>query len=340
MINYMTHRFDPTDGYGLWCLEQVKQLALLGVTVNPIQHAIAKDALDVCPEWFRRGFMHLNPENINLQVLPADAFLPLEGFNIGCTMWEDDVILPEWIENTNKYCDILIATCPFYANLFEQSGVKVPIYEVGGGIDPDKSCLFKPKDRPFTFVCLSDRGIRKGMEVVFNAFRQAFEGNNDVRLIIKTRQSGHDYKVLTYSDSRVSVIKKDVDDMSEIFALADCYVYPSYGDGWGLTPRQAVSHGVPTIAPRHTGLTVGIDDWATCILETFERPKSYYGGEGARWFKPTVDETVHAMRWVYENPTMAKERATKGRQWLLANQTWKHTAIALKRVIEGCRVNA
>jgi glycosyltransferase involved in cell wall biosynthesis len=181
-------------------------------------------------------------------------------------------------------------------------------------------------------LCLADRGVRKGLEVVINAWRKGFVGL-DARLIVKVGAKGHDYAVLSWLDNRIEILRKNIPSMTDVFALADCYVYPSYGDGWGLTPRQAVAHGVPTIAPRHTGLTVGIDQWATQILETFDRPLSFYGGNSARWFKPQIDETLDAMLQIYHNRDKARLQALDGRKWLLGNQTWQHSAKSLAEVV-------
>lgn len=333
-LNYAAWHFDHSDGYGLWSLMQTRALINEGLRVRPVPMREYQFILKDTPDYLL-PYMGLTWDKPTLQVGVADGWaMGIAGRVYGLTMHEDDVLPEGWADAINDKVDALFVPCPFYVDVFKAGGVKKPIHINHGGIDPNEAYPLPAVDRPYTFLALADRGERKGFEVAFNAFRAAFPTQTDVRLIFKTTSPTLTFDTLRAAEPRLRVISRRVDSMSQIYALADCYVYPSYGDGWGLTPRQTVAHGIPTIAPRHTGLEVGIDEWATVILETFTRPRSYYyEGTQGRWFKPTVEETAAAMRWCYENREQARAKAQAGRQWLLNNQTWAHSVRQLVGVM-------
>jgi glycosyltransferase involved in cell wall biosynthesis len=253
-------------------------------------------------------------------------------------MWEDDSIPRDWPTNIHATVERVIVPCDFYADVFKDAGVKVPIHVVPGGVNPETDLPLPDRsgERPFTFLVLGDRGVRKGLEVALNALRTPYWFNKDVRLVVKTRPGAgsNDLRIAKLVEPRVVIWEADVPSMAQVFAEADCYLYPSYGDGWGLTPRRAVMHGLPTIAPRHTGVQVGLDHWATQTLEMFTRPFSNYAHDQSKWFKPDFEELADGMRWVYEHYTEARCKAMQGRQWLSECQSWACTARGLSELME------
>lgn len=139
--------------------------------------------------------------------------------------------------------------------------------------------------------------------------------------------------LVPFSDSRITHWAEDCASSAEIFAQGDCFVFPSKGEGWGLPPREAVAMGIPTIVPRHTGLDVGIDCWATVILEKAQLTVSDLG-YGSQWYQPDIQEIAAAMTWCYEHPTEAREKALTGSKWLHEYQTWGDAAQALSALLE------
>lgn len=124
--------------------------------------------------------------------------------------------------------------------------------------------------------------------------------------------------------------------MADVFALADCFVFPSRAEGWGLPPREAAATGMPVIAPRHTGMIPGIDDWAAVVLEQFTRKPAWGLAKSVKgdWFEPDVDELAAAMRWCYDRRDEANMRGAAAACWLRANQTWDHAARDMIALLE------
>jgi hypothetical protein len=187
----------------------------------------------------------------------------------------------------------------------------------------------RPHKRPFTFLALGDRGSRKGISTTWGAFYKAFpvEDFPDVRLIVKSRPGAFPYlNESHFPTGRVRFWKEDVRSMSDVYPAADCFVFPTYGEGWGLPPRECAAMGIPVIAPRHTGCEHDIDRWATRVIEKYAMKPAMVEPEGSQWYVPDLEETAAHMRWVYEHQEEAQNRAQKCAEWLHRKQTWSHAA--------------
>jgi glycosyltransferase involved in cell wall biosynthesis len=248
-------------------------------------------------------------------------------------MTENTGIPKHWPETVNSVSERLIVPCDHNAAVFKARGVRVPISVVPGGTEPGEFPVLRPRSRPYTFMALADRPPRKGMELVWSAFYKAFP-TEDVRLIIKARPSTLSWlNTYNFTDRRVSFWKLDVDSLADVFAHVDCFVFPSFGEGWGMPPREAAMMGLPVIATRWSGLEVGIDQWAI-PLERYTlapaQPADYKG----EWAVPDLDEVIEKMRWCYDNQDAARAKGMAAAQWLRQNQTWEHSAQALVDLME------
>lgn len=328
-INWLADKFDPYSGYGRMGVYLVRELLKCGVTVTPAFLSMLET-----PAWLRDLMYRVNFNNITI-TLAFGEFLPaVPGRHWGFTMYEDTSIPEGWAEIINSNCERLLVPCEHNAETFAGAGVKVPIHVVHGGTDPDEfPVLPRGESRPYTFMCSGDGGERKGIDVAWSAFSRAFEGVEDVRLIIKCKtssMSGIYTDAFEESDSRIRLWKEDVDDLVSVYRQADCYVFPSYGEGWGMPPREAAMMGLPVITTRWSGLEVGIDQWAIPLNE-YEMRGSRLLTKNACWAIPSIDECAKKMRWCYEHPDEARTFGTMAARWLREHQTWAHSA---KRIVE------
>ncbi len=331
-INWLGDRFDSYSGYGRMGQYLVRELLKLGVTVAPM----VLPMLDQ-PTWLRDLMYRVDFNNITISLLYG-AFIPeLEGRQWGFTMYEDTSIPNGWAEIINSRCERLLVPCEHNAETFKGAGVSVPIHVVHGGTDPDEFPVSpRFESRPYTFMCLADGGERKGFDVAWLAFYEAFQGVDDVRLIIKCRENGMlglDTDAFEKSDPRIRLWREDVDDMPSVYRSADCYVFPSFGEGWGMPPREAAMMGLPVLATRWSGLEVGLDDWAIPI-EEYELVPSRLATKNACWAMPNYIEVAKKMRWCYDNPDAARAVGTMAARWLRANQTWTQSAERIVDLLE------
>lgn len=321
-INWCNYRYYFYDGYGRYGIAFLKALARSGqINIYPM----IIEQISEMPGWLQR-MAGLDFSRLTISCMPPNSAPTVPGRHWIMTMYEADAIPENWAAYCNSKAQLIIVPCEHNARVFYDQGVRVPIHVVHGGTCPEEFPVLPPRktERPYTFLALGDRGSRKGMDLVWRAFWQAFGDNPDVRLIVKVRPDSLRELDLTNSDRRVSVWREDVASMSSVYPHVDCFVFPSRGEGWGMPPREAAMMGLPVIATRYSGLEIGIDNWALPINNYV--PKTSMLPIKGTWACPDVDEVAERMKWCYEHQDEAKQFGLKAASWLRANQTWDHAA--------------
>jgi glycosyltransferase involved in cell wall biosynthesis len=328
-INY-AGRWEKNEGYGNFTYNFFDQLGKLPIDIAPIH-------LEQLNDWQIRHFRAAgyDPNRPLLLIHPPDLryVTKLPGRMWCFTMYEATALPENWVHNINQFCERLLVPNQFCVDVFERQGIEKPIHIIPGGIDPTMPIYAKEIDRPFTFLCLADRGNRKGHDLVWRAFYDVFGMSDNVRLITKMRQDPEglvNYLREDGSDYRISLYKSDVPEVADIYASVDCLVFPTRGEGWGLPPREAAACGVPTICTSW-GATEDIDNWGIGIGYKLE--KSLLPGNGL-WAEPNFEDLKNAMRMCYEMRGAVKHRAIEHAHWLRENQTWAHAANKLYSLMQ------
>ena len=254
-------------------------------------------------------------------------------YKIAFSTTEVDGIPHDWVQCFNEM-DEVWATSEFSKKAFVDSGVKVPVFNIGEGVDPN---YFHPEITPFPnppkekFRFLSNFawGRRKGVDVLFEAFRKEFSDNEDVCLMLKVLPSfwGHNIKdelKLVYDrKGSAPVYVYDIElkkwELGRLYTSASAFVWPSRGEGFGLPALEALACGLPVIATNHSAHLEFLTkdgkprDGVLLVdgkLEKYDKGDSIYY-PGFNWFSPSVDSLRKQMREVFENAKKYKEMALK-----------------------------
>lgn len=183
-------------------------------------------------------------------------------YRIGYTPWESTKLPPGWLERMNQ-CDEVWATSHWVAEVYRKSGVKPPVKVYHHGLDtkwqPHKRTI---DDGVVRFLHIGEPALRKGGQMAVDAFREAFGDREDVHLTVKAYGTSH---VALWDNGRLANLRDQYKNVTvitdtllsdELLALYHDHhimVYPSYGEGFGLIPLQALGTGMPVICS---------DDWA------------------------------------------------------------------------------
>jgi len=179
-------------------------------------------------------------------------------YQIGYTPWESTGIRPEWTERMNL-CDEVWATSDWNAEVFKNNGVTVPIKTYTHGIEkiwtPHKREL--REGRPFKFLHVGEPAPRKSGQLVVDTFIRMFGDNPDYQLTIK---SHHSHTIRVYDKygnfglpeniyNNIKVIKDEysAEQLVSLYHSHHVLIYPSWGEGFGFIPLQALATGMPTI---------------------------------------------------------------------------------------------
>jgi len=178
-------------------------------------------------------------------------------YQIGYTPWESTIIPDSWEAKINA-CDEMWTTSDWCKNVYENNGFKISnVYP--HGIDP----IWVPKKREkrnvIKFLHIGEPAPRKGGQETINAFIKLFGNNPNYSLTLKVYKES---RVRVYDDfgsilglpqemySNIKIDDRVLDD-KDLVALHhdhDILVYPTYGEGFGFIPLQALATGMPTIS--------------------------------------------------------------------------------------------
>lgn len=253
------------------------------------------------------------------------------------TMFEG-TILPTVYADRIKRADFLLTPSTWVRDLFCNYFENDRIFVINHGVEPVftyKARKF-PKKRPFRYLWVGAPNPRKGWEEMIHLWSAVFRENPFVELYIKTtRVGGIQKKGNVIVDGR----KLSIGELVKLYHDAHCFVFPTRGEGFGLTLAEAMRTGLPCISTYYSGVTDFFDDTVGFSVDhkigegSFENP-------GDRWrFKtemafPYVDQIVEFMLWVYKNYAKALMYGKKASLRITKDFTWERSAQTLVDIIE------
>ena len=175
------------------------------------------------------------------------------------TMFEGTTI-PKKYEERMVDADCLLAPSTWVAELFRQYFPDKSIFTINHGVD--KQFKFKkrhfPTGRPFRFLWVGAPNPRKGFEEVIVVWRELFERHRELELYIKT--TGPEKWSMNGKVERKSNVILDGRRLSDkqlikLYHSSHCFLFPTRGEGFGLTLAEAMRTGLPCISTYYSGLT-------------------------------------------------------------------------------------
>jgi len=185
-------------------------------------------------------------------------FMCSTSYKIGYTPWESTEFMPAWWNPLHKV-DEVWAPNFFTYDVFKNKLPNKKIFTYQHGIDH----AYKPRlkkynsEKPFTFLFIGEPYWRKDGDLVARTFAKLYGNNPDYRLIIKCSK----LNTIKLKDEQGFWASPDVlydniicitsflspEQMIELYDAADVFVYPTWGEGFGFNPLQAIAMGIPTI---------------------------------------------------------------------------------------------
>jgi glycosyltransferase involved in cell wall biosynthesis len=304
---------------------------------NPAHEGFSTKALVSSLRDARVNLIHLNAESVPL----AFAYLPdvfTGRYNIGFFYWELDSPAACHTLAMQILDEIWVASEFGVASY--QPHTRIPVTNVGVAFEAvpeirreDARALLRTRygirDTTFVFIATFDSfsfTTRKNPIGTIKAFQAAFEGGEDVMLILKTQNRSrleHRGQVseakaieeVAAGDPRVLLIDQTLDylDLLSLKRGCDAYVSLHRSEGWGFGPIEAMALGVPVICTAYSGNMEYCND-ATAWLVDYELvavPEEDYVFviPGQRWADPSIPSAVLAIRECFEEEEKRIEKA-------------------------------
>jgi len=280
---------------------------------------------------------------------------------IAYSMFESTKIPKNWQKILNREFDAVIVPDEFFVKVYQDCGVKIPIFVIPLGmyLDPfiTKSYLHtKPQERPFVFGNLGSFISRKNQAVLIQAFAIAFSNNPKVELILNGRYDDNDCLKLIQETKRslgldnvtITSLPLSWEDYVKELSSFDCYVSPSTGEGFSLQPREALALGIPSIVTDNTAqATICRSGYVKVVpsntpVQAFYKDFQPWHDDLGLQFECDVNALANALREMYENYELHALKAYESTNWVEQYRyTQLHhlykTIVLPKKVILGDR---
>jgi glycosyltransferase involved in cell wall biosynthesis len=256
------------------------------------------------------------PDVVIRQMFPPRVIDTPGGITCEYFGWEESRIPQSMVEDFNRYLDGVGVTSTFVRDVLRDSGVDIPVRVVGNGVEaPDTSVKLDTPElgdlRGFTFLHISSAFPRKGVDALLEAYFSAFDGTSDVTLVLKTFPNPHNQvgEILDRlrsghpSPPDVRWIDRDLGDgeLGGLYALADCYVHPARGEGFGLPVAEAMAAGIPVISVAYSGLADFVSDkTAVTVPYRLEPAQTHFDIPNSLWAEPDRQRLAREMQRMVE----------------------------------------
>lgn len=268
--------------------------------------------------------------------------------------FESSILPPGW-HLYPRAIDYLLPSSQYSYDIFARNGVpKEKMLVVPHGVDTN---IFNPCIPPFKlktekkvkFLLNAIPHARKLHDRVFRAYCDAFSGNDDVCLVLKTKFLVPKDPVRKPFEVNVEeMLEKEfgrrrnppeievindvfIDDIGSLYTACDCVVCMSSCEGFWLPGLEAMACGSLVIAPRHGGQLDFLNDGNSLLVNTKEMtaplthqywkadPKAVVGD-------PDTRHCAELMRRVYDNLATEKARVRDAARRTADEFSWERAA--------------
>lgn len=223
-------------------------------------------------------------------------------YKVGLHPWESSLLMPDWPGTMND-CDEVWSPSPLIGEWYRTfNGITKPIYTYEHGID----AVWKPQERKVTnklrFLHVGGEAYRKGLPETLKAFRAAFPDPDKagVEITYKLGEAGRGFNLSHHRGTNVVSGSMPFNELLNLHYQNHIFVYPSWGEGFGFNPFQAMATGMPTITTADWAPYRRFVDPALEVKTDFVDspwPTVHPG----KMFRPDHDDLVDRLRWAYEN---------------------------------------
>jgi glycosyltransferase involved in cell wall biosynthesis len=257
------------------------------------------------------------------------------------TMFESTKIPEEWVDYL-KEADKVIVPSRFCQQAFKNAGVESVVVPLGyddSVFKYQERINKRKKNKDFVFLHYNAYNIRKGFLEVVKAFTEEFAIDEPVKLVLKTTHKNPPIPFPPTVYPNIKVIKEALSEakLVELLKESDAFLFPSRGEGFGMTPLEAMATGLPAIVPNAHGISEYFNENYMYEVKVGEKcPAIYSRYKDVDTGEMVVCDVKHLrqqMRYIYEHQDEAIEKGKLASEYV-KNYTFTDTAKKLKGVID------
>lgn len=307
-------------GYGTVGRNLVKALYAVGAdpALFPIGNAVVpNDELELFQKAAEKAkFYNCHAPSFRLWHAWDLSQHPTKGRRSAATFFELDTLKLEEVYQLNQM-DQVFAFGNWAKDVMRKNGVTSSIEAIHCGVDRN---LFSekplPAGGPTRFINAGKWEIRKGHDILLQAFLRAFGPEDDVELVMlcdnpflspeETNEWVSYYKNSPLGNKvRIPMRLQTHKEVADLFATCHCGVFPSRGEGWNLEALELLSMGRHVIATPVTAHTDYLNSENSILVPVGDKDKAYDGkwffGQG-NWYQLndiTIETLANAMKTMH-----------------------------------------
>ncbi len=194
--------------------------------------------------------------NVALHLCHPENFNPVDGKrNILFTMCESPA-LPAVYEEKFKLADAVFAPSRFCGDAFEPILAGKPMRISPLGFDSNQFTRQEKSWQPgeqFVWLWLGAPNARKGWDLILESWVALFSEIPWMQLFMKTSSYKGDGKVVRKGNITLDSRSYREESLVNLYNIADGFILPTQGEGWGLSILEALGTGLPVITTRWGG---------------------------------------------------------------------------------------
>lgn len=339
-------------GYGIAGFNIAKTMFELGFNVGLF--VIGQGAVDepqhkeLIETMVRNGHMY-NPDAPCLRIyhqFSMDMFVG-KGPRIGFPIFELDTFTDREKHHLQSL-DAIFVCSKWAKEVVEHNGIDTPTFVVPLGTDRS---IFYPEpqqrtDKTTRFLNIGKWEIRKGHDILLEAFNSVFEPNDDVELwlvcdnpFIGSKNDEWKNKFLqSKMGHRIRLVPRlqTQRHLAKVMNLVDCGVFPTRAEGWCLPALDMMSCGKPVIITNYSGQTEFVNKENAMMVDSIGFKKAedgvWFHGQG-NWGWPDVAQLHYHMRQVHLAKQSGINMYNSAGAATASKFSWTNT---VKNIVESC----
>jgi glycosyltransferase involved in cell wall biosynthesis len=121
--------------------------------------------------------------------------------------------------------------------------------------------------------------------------------------------------------------------MRQLAFESDIFVWPTWGEGWGMPPVEMAGTGMPSVLPNYSGIEAYFNP-AWCLDLPYTVGPIHKGSHSVG-ANITLEDLKDKMRWAYDHREDVRAMGKVAAQDVSEHRTWeKATRPALRKVLE------